>query len=345
MNDAMTKVRSIDVLVEFSKNVLEAAGASGSDARLIAEVLVDAEARGVPSQGLLRLGAYVAWARSRDLGSHVEWSETGLTAIARADARNVWPYRAMHDAVERAVTGATSNGVGLVLVSNIGHIGRLGYWSDLVAAEGCVGFVVTGGNLGSGWVAPWGGTSPLWGTNPLAFSFPRPDAAAITVDISTTQTSRGDVLLAQEAGVPLPDGVAIDAQGRSTTDPDQALPPRGTLAPLGAPVAGHKGYGLALAIQILCSAVTLNATDGDAGAVVAAISLGAERERHEYDTRLESLLTAVRSSQPDDGKEVRLPGERSARARQAADADGISLSDQRVETLNQLAQELGTPGL
>src|SRR5439155_9557445 len=97
-------------------------------------------------------------------------------------------------------------------------------------------------------MAPWGGREPRLSTNPFAIGFPYPDGDHVVIDISTTQAARGKVLVAAAKGEAIPETWAFDARGIPTTDPTQALPPHGTLAPLG----GHKGYALGIAVELLC---------------------------------------------------------------------------------------------
>ena len=248
----MKPIRSED-LNDLVRALLGAAGSDAGDARLVAEQLVDAEARESRGQGLIRLRPYINWMRTGKIASPAKLKierEFGSTLLL--DGGNGWGQVVTTQAMTMCVERAQKHGVCLALVRNANHIGRLGYYVEAAAADGCVGLVACSGHPSSAWVAPWGGTKPIFGTNPIAFGFPRKDGPPVVVDLSTTQGSRGAVLLAGKVGKLLPEGWAFDAAGNPTRDPSKALPPQGTLAPLG----GHKGYGLALAVEILCGVLS-----------------------------------------------------------------------------------------
>jgi L-2-hydroxycarboxylate dehydrogenase (NAD+) len=236
-------------LTELVRALLAAGGVVDGEARAVSAHLVDAEERDNRSQGLVRVPPYVRWARAGEIASPTNITvERSAGAALVLDAHNGWGHVAAAHAMARCVEGARQNGVCLAIVRNTNHIGRLGAYVETAAAHGMIGLIACSGNPASSWVAPWGGTKPIFGTNPIAMGFPRNDGPPVVVDISTTQGARGNVLLAQKAGELLPEGWAFDNAGSPTRDPRQALPPHGTLAPLG----GHKGYALAVAVEILC---------------------------------------------------------------------------------------------
>src|ERR1043166_8648208 len=242
-----------DDLKDFVRALLVAAGADIDDGRLVAEQLVDAEARESRGQGLIRLRSYVTWMRNGKVVSPAKLKlEREFGATLLLDGGNGWGQVVTTQVMAMCVERARKLGICLALVRNTNHIGRLGYYVEAAADDGFVGLVACSGHPSSAWVGPWGGTKPIFGTNPIAFGLPRKDGPPVVVDLSTTQGSRGAVLLAGKVGKLLPEGWAFDAAGNPTRDPSKALPPHGTLAPLG----GHKGYGLALAVEILCGVLS-----------------------------------------------------------------------------------------
>ena len=331
-----------DALTTFLEAVFAASGADQHDSAVVADAVVDAELRGIRSQGLLRVGNYVAAARAGKVRS-----PTNLTVVRDAgasfllDANDGWPQPALVAGFEMCGERARDTGSCFAVIRRTGHIGRLGYYVERVARHGQIGIVMAGGNKGSGWVAPWGGTGPLWGTNPIAVGFPRRDREPIVIDISTTQTSRGNVLMAQTLGQALPVGFGLDARGEVTTDPAQALPPHGTLAPLGGQEAGHKGYGLALMVHILCG-VLGGSYPGGGGNFLGVLQIEAFGDRASYDASLEALADDIKAvPRKASVDEIYLPGEHSARYVARHRHEGLSFPAAQWAEVTELARELG----
>lgn len=322
--------------------IFEAAGVDPSDAQVVADVLVGAESRGVESQGLLRLGRYLdSWfAGAVQSPAQIQLkADHGGSLVF--ESNRAWPQVALLHAGNRAVERARELGSCTALVVGTGHIGRLGHYIERIAQQGMIGLVLTGGDGAGGWVAPWGSTTPAWGTNPIAFAFPRADGADIVVDISTTQTSRGRILLAQANGETLPADCAFDADGHPTQDPHSALPPGGTMAPLGGLSAGHKGYGLALAVEIL-TGVLGGPQPADAGSTfISVFNPDAFTSRGDYEKRLSELAERIKSGVPREGYEIRLPGEGADGRLDTNIRDGLVLSGQAWSELQRAGTRVG----
>lgn len=336
----MTTFQPVPVtdLADLITLLFERAGVVAEEARIVAEHLVDAEARENRAQGLVRLKPYIQWVRSGKIAPRTELRiehEHGATLMV--DAGNGWGQVAAIRTIELCVERARTHGVCLAVVRNTNHIGRLGAYVEGAAAAGMVGLVACSGNPQSAWVAPWGGTQPLFGTNPLALGFPRHDGPPIVVDISTTQVARGSVLMAQKLGHPIPLGWAFDAQGEPTEDPHQALPPHGTLAPLG----GHKGYGLALAIEILCGVLAGMWPPANSANLIGAIDVSAFIPLEQYNASLDGLLAAVKANPVRPGTDVILiPGQGSAHRRQDSLAHGLTIAPELWSEVTELAMQL-----
>jgi len=329
-------------LTELLEAVFTAAGADASDASTVADAVVDAELRGIRSQGLLRVANYVAAARSGTVRSPTQLTlKRDAGAALVFDANDGWPQSALVTAFEHCGARARTTGSCFAVIQRTGHIGRLGYYVERVARQGQIAIVMAGGNKGSGWVAPWGGTGPLWGTNPIAFGFPRQDAEPIVIDISTTQTSRGNVLMAQRLGQSLPPGFGFDAHGETTTDPAQALPPNGTLTPLGGNEAGHKGYGLALMVHILCGVLGGSYPNGG-GNFLGVLEIDAFGERSAYEASMATLAEDIKSvPKKASVDEIYLPGEHSARYVERHRQEGLTFPASQWDELVELARDLG----
>lgn len=331
-------IRSDD-LNDLVRALLGAAGANSDDARLVAEQLVDAEARENRGQGLIRLRPYVNWMRTGKIVSPVKLEiEREFGATLLLDGGNGWGQVVTTQTMTMCIDRARKHGICLALVRNCNHIGRLGYYVEAAARDGYVGLVACSGHPSSAWVAAWGGTKPIFGTNPIAFGFPRKDGPPVVVDLSTTQGSRGAVLLAGKVGKLLPEGWAFDAAGSPTRDPSKALPPHGTLAPLG----GHKGYGLALAVEILCGVLGGMWPPSGGGILVGAIRVEAFQSLDAYYRSLENLLGEIASGPTaPDTDAISFPGQGSARREKHSRDNGLQIPDELWSDVVSLASDLG----
>ncbi len=331
-------IRSED-LNDLVRALLGAAGASADDARLVAEQLVDAEARESRGQGLIRLRPYVNWMRTGKIISPIKIKiEREFGATILLDGGDGWGQVVTTQAMTMCVERAQKHGICFALLRNANHIGRLGYYVEAAASSGYIGLVACSGHPSSAWVAPWGGTKPIFGTNPIAFGFPRKDGPPVVVDLSTTQGSRGAVLLAGKIGKLLPEGWAFDAAGNPTRDPSKALPPHGTLAPLG----GHKGYGLALAVEILCGVLSGMWPPSGGAILVGAVRVEAFQPLDDYHQSLENLLGEITSGPTaPDTDAILLPGQGSARRENNSRDNGLQIPDELWSDVVSLANDLG----
>jgi (2R)-3-sulfolactate dehydrogenase (NADP+) len=227
-------------------------GVPAGDAATVAACLVDAELEGRESHGMMRLPFLL---RRLDAGLINPRPEMRLRGARRAagllDADNALGPVAGMRAASLAAGWARESGVGVVAVRRSNHLGALAYYVRGLAVQGLVGLCFSNTPAA---VAPPGGARALVGTNPIAAGFPAGGSAGsggsrggapIVVDMATTQGARGKILAAHQAGATLPEGLAVDASGRPTTDPEAAL--AGSLAPLGGP----KGFALAIMVELL----------------------------------------------------------------------------------------------
>lgn len=304
----------------------EAAGISTADARLTARVLIDADARGKHSHGLLRLPRFIRGVEHGNVnpaGEITTVRDHGATATLDGGSR-LGPVVAL-EALAEATSRADEYGVGVVGVHNSNHLGMLGYYTDKARAEGYVAIGMTNTEPA---MPPFGGAESILGTNPLAIGIPTDPP--FNLDMSTSSISRGEVFELSEQGGTLPEGVALDADGEPTTDPDAAL--EGVILPFG----GAKGSGLAIAIEILAGGLVGAAmghnvsgtyhtenecTKGDLFIVIDPAALGGEAFTEKATAFVNTMKSLPRASDVD---EIRLPGESSA---QRADAETITVED------------------
>lgn len=317
---------SVEECRQVAHQALVGAGVPAAAAQLQTELLLDAELRGVPSHGLLRLkriieriGNGVADPRTR--GTHVWRSQSFLSVDGQ---QGLGPVVAQH-AAEAAMARARQSGIAVAAIAHNNHIGMLAFYAEAIAASGLVCIIVT---TSEALVHPFGGSQALVGTNPIAIGVPT-DSGPFVLDLATSLVSMGEIHDRAHRGAALPAGWALDAQGRPTTDPEAAK--SGAIAPFG----GAKGYALGLGFELLVTALTGAALGRDVGG-----TLDASRPSNKGDVfiiidpvsgqgaALSAYLETVRNCPPTEGfAQVLIPGEQ-GRARKAQRlAEGIALPD------------------
>jgi L-2-hydroxycarboxylate dehydrogenase (NAD+) len=328
---------SIEELGTFVAAVLVAAGVTADDAVVVAHQVADAEACGYESQGLTRLGLYVNGARTG-----LTKSPTVLTLVKQSpsavtwDANHGWGPVAALRAVEECARRAKVTGSCIGVIRNAGHLGRLGYYVEAAARLDVIGFIACSGNEQGASTAPWGGREPRIGTNPFAFGFPSPDGDHIVVDLATTQARFGKVRVAAATGEPIPEGWAFDADGIPTTNPATAL--RGTLAPLG----GHKGFALAIAVELLCGGLGGSYPPDESTVFVAAYDIAQVTTERDFGKAVDQVDKRMRSSNKRPGfDEIRLPGQGASERRRHAQRHGFLPAPEIWKAACDLAASVG----
>jgi (2R)-3-sulfolactate dehydrogenase (NADP+) len=233
----------------LAEAVLRAASAGAEAAQHTARMLARADLDGIASHGLSRLPAYAAQLRAGKLKGEARPSVTRPAAATVAvDADDGLAYPAIAQGLAWAATLLPAQGVVALGVRNSHHAGALGLFAEDLARE--AGAFVLGFTNSPAAIAPAGSGTPLFGTNPIAFACPVPGREPLVVDLSLSVAARGRIMVAAERGEQIPEGWAVDAQGRPTTDAKAAL--AGAMLPIG----GAKGAALALAVELLTAALT-----------------------------------------------------------------------------------------
>jgi LDH2 family malate/lactate/ureidoglycolate dehydrogenase len=238
----------VERLTAQAAAVLAAAGVPEADARTVATSLVDADMRGIHSHGVNRLGIYVQ--RLRAGGNRAAGRPELLAeapALALLDGADLLAQVPSARAVEIAVEKARAAGSGTVLVRRASHFGAAGYWARLIADAGMLGMASTNTTP---LMAAWGGSTGAIGTNPLAMAFPSSGGAPVVADVATSETTWGALQNARAAGRPIPDTWALGLDGRPTTSAEEAVTARRLL-----PFGRHKGYALAVGVELLTGAL------------------------------------------------------------------------------------------
>ena len=225
---------------DLAVRALTRAGMSAENARITADHLVEAALCGHEFSSLPRVIALAEALRDRPPAKATRVVRENHCSALLDGGDNVAYVVSIH-AIDKAIEIARKNGVAVVCANNTWFSGRLAYYVERAARQGFVAMHTTNGTAR---VAPHGGVDRLLGTNPFAIAFPSEDDP-IVIDIGTSQTTWGDVVLAGAKGVALPEGVAVSPTGHPTTDPQEALD--GAILPWG----GARGSGLALAVQLL----------------------------------------------------------------------------------------------
>lgn len=233
-------------LRHLAEALLEGRGVPSDNARLQADLLLEAELRGLPSHGLQRLPLIlsrldkgIADARACGTGT---WRRKSFLSVD--GERGLGPVVVMH-AMQTMRDVLDETGIAVAAIHNANHIGMLAYYAEAAARDGVIGIVMS---TSEALVHPFGGTQAMLGTNPIAIGIPSGDRPFV-LDLATSIVSMGKINNHAMREVPIPSGWAMDAEGRPTTDPQAAK--TGAIAPFG----GAKGYGLGLAIELLVAAL------------------------------------------------------------------------------------------
>jgi LDH2 family malate/lactate/ureidoglycolate dehydrogenase len=305
-------------LCQFSRRLLEAAGATEGHANTVVDHLLEADAMGLRSHGFMRLPQYLAEIASGEIDPAAEPALRGL-APGRAEVDGGRGFGQVVGAAiaDAAIRLARETGVSFVAGRHMGHTGRIGAYSERVAREGLVGIAVCSGPRSGHWVAPFGGREGRISTNPIAFAAPRAGAQPVSADFSTSVAPEGVIRSLMNRGLPAPPGALRDSAGWPTSDPAALYAkPRGAIQPFGGSV-GYRGTALAILVEILAALLVGDEIDDVArkGSNLAMIAIRADGGFSERAERMAAYLAACMPIDPT--KPVMIPGdpEHSAAAR------------------------------
>jgi L-2-hydroxycarboxylate dehydrogenase (NAD+) len=345
----------VGLLQAWTARLVEQLGTPSDIAADVAEVLVASDRRGIASHGTARLPNYIALIEAGVMDPAARpVVDGGRPALTRFDARNGWGHHAGRIAVDAAIEAAGELGLAAATVRNTNHFGIAGWYALRAAAVGLIGISLSNT---SPLVAPTRARQPLIGTNPIALAAPAGRFGSFCLDMATSTIPRGRIEVAARRGELLPVGWAIDADGRAATTPEAAL--GGALHPLGGEEAtgGHKGYGLALAVDLLTGVlagasfgpniVGLFSTEGpsDLGQTFIVIDPAAVDAPGAFEARLEGYLGQLVAAPtvPDAPGRVLIPGEPEAEAERRSDDRGAMLDGIHAQRLVELGERYGVP--
>lgn len=335
---------SVKELMNLTTEIIKRAGFPDSDAELIADSLIQADLDGVSTHGLARLNLYIERAENNALNRTPDLkilNETPSTILLDAD--DGMGIVASKKALNLIIEKAKKTGIGFASIRNSNHLGALAYVTKQIQKQGFIGFACTNT---SPIMAPYGGRSPVLGNNP--FSVAIPYDPPIIFDTALSVTARGNIILAEREGKPIPEGWAVNEKGQITTNAKEAL--------LGAvlPMAHHKGYGMAFLVEVLCGVLTGSQYGLNLGSfvppdyskplgfghIIIAINIESFMDKNEFAQRLADLAKMVKESPLAEGfGEIFLPGEIESRRRSKAQTEGLLLKDTTIQLLKGLCHK------
>ena len=331
----------------FCALALTRAGARSGDAAVIAEGLIAADLRGVHSHGALRVGIYVDRLRAGSIQPGAALPlvrDSGALVVADAQAG---PGIAMAmRAMDLAIARSQASGIAAVSVRNANHCGMLAFFAMRALPAGAVGIAASNGDA---LVAPWGARAKFLGTNPLAVAVPAREEPPIVLDMATSVVAHGRIKGAADRGETIPPDWAVDATGRPTTDPAQAL--AGALLPFG----GFKGSGISILIDLLAGLLPGGRSGPDIvplyqrldqpqgiGQLFVALHVDAFDTLDAYTRRVDETVRRIRALPLAAGSaRVILPGELEHLRAQDYGANGIPLPSDAVAEIGRTASLLG----
>lgn len=348
--DANTNKRiNHEKLMRFVQTAFEKLGVPAADAQIAADTLVSADLRGVDTHGVIRFSPhawYVKWLSDGSMTAKPNIriiSETPSTALLDGDRGMgmVIGHRAMKLAIEKA----KQSGIGMVGVRNSRHYGMSAQYAMQALAHDMIGIAMT--NAGRQ-VVPTFGREARFGTNPMCFAVPADKELPFVLDMATTTAAAGKLELAARLEKIIPVGWALDEKAEATQDPRVAQKAR-RLLPLGGSrdSGSHKGYGLAVLVEILCGVLTgtltaLNDDQDPRGHFFGAIRVDAFRPVTEFKRDMDRLIRELKSTPPIEGqKRVYVAGEIEFETSEERAERGIPLLPSVLKGLREVSEQLG----
>jgi LDH2 family malate/lactate/ureidoglycolate dehydrogenase len=334
-------------LRDFLRELFGRLGMTADNAAYCAECLVLTNLWGIDSHGVLRLPLYARRLAQKVVAANPEIRQVGgRGAFEVLSGGNGLGFLAGRAAMERAIGLARRHAVGAVAVRGSNHFGAAALYARLATDAGLIGIAMT--NVAPNLVVP-GGSRPITGNNPIAVGVPTAEPFPFMLDISMSSVAGGKLLLASKKKEKIPLDWATDREGRFTDDPDIGF--AGFLLPLG----GHKGFGLSLAVDLLCGVISGGAFQFGVGSMYAqpdqpsetghfmlAIDPEIATDREAFLGRMRSFFATVKGSPMwQEGREMLLPGELEHRTRLQRQRDGIPLPAELLREIAELGRSHG----
>jgi LDH2 family malate/lactate/ureidoglycolate dehydrogenase len=322
-------------------------GVSAEDAKVFAHALVDADVHGISTHGVSRLNIYLERISKGLINPRavlsVDRAHGGVLAL---DAGNGLGQVQAMKALDLLIPLAKTNGVAAATIRNSQHFGALSYYCNYAAGHGMILLAMTNCEPA---MSPTGGYEPFFGTNPMAASFPMNDGPPVKVDLATSIIARGNIVAANKKNEAIPEGWALSRTGEPTTDAAEAL--LGTVQTM----AGHKGYALALMVEVFSGVLSGAAIGSDVGSMYKnldrkqdvghfffLLDVAAFMDRSSFDDRMNWMVDRLKANKLRQGvDEILIPGERSARAAESNEHNGVLLGSETVLELEKWCKHFG----
>jgi len=334
-------------LQSFVRGVLDAAGLDDFSADSVATGLCETSLRGVDSHGIRLLPHYAQSALTgrKNPTPNFTFNRT-FPAIGMLDADNAFGHAAGMRAIDHAMEMAEELGLGAVGVANSSHPGAMASFALKAARQGYVAFAFTHADS---LLLSAGGTRPYFGTNPVCMAAPRDEEEPYCLDMATSVIPWNRLRIHQDSDTPLPGGVAADERGFATEDPHSVK----CLMPVGSPIAGYKGYGLASMVEVLCGVMTGVPFGRDIPAMFTApmdqprqlgqfylvMRSDAAMAKSEFEGRMQTMTDSVRSEPTHPGETVMLPGDKEIMEAKRRAAEGVPLDEATVGAFRDLSSQ------
>lgn len=332
---------SLSDMYNLAQRVLMRSGTGENNATHVATALSVAESDGLSSHGLSRLPGYAAQVRSGKVNGQAVpvVAERPGKAVVQINAKNGFAFPAIDMAIDEMAPLAQKYGISAAAIAHSHHCGALGYHVERLSEQGLVGIMFANSPAA---IAPWGGNKALFGTNPIAFAAPRGAGTPFVIDLSLSKVARGRIMVAAQKGESIPEGWAVDRDGRPTTNAKAAL--EGTMLPIG----DAKGSALVMMVEILAATLTganygyeassFFDADGNpphVGQTIIAIDPAATVDvftGNSFGSRLDALISQIRN-QPG----THIPGANREARRRDARHTGIKVPAELHQKLTMLA--------
>lgn len=333
-------------LNQYIHAVLVANGVPSHHAKIVAHALVLADLRGVDTHGTNRIPSYIERIRQGVLDPQASPSLKQVTpAVALVDAHNGFGFVAAHIAMVSAIESAEKNGIGLAVVKHSNHFGMSAWLVQQAIDAGMMSLVFTNSSPA---LPVWGGKEKLMGVSPLACGAPAGKERAFILDMAPSVAARGKIYKALRRNEKIPKGWALDAAGRETVEPAEAL--KGTMLPMGGP----KGSALSIMMDVFSGVLSGSAYAGhvtnpydpsrpaDVGHFLMCIKPDLFMSTEDFKSRMDYLYSRVIGSQRMAGVDrIYFPGELEQVTHEQRLRTGIPLTVEEVEKLNMEAERVG----
>ena len=345
-----------EALKDFVTEVFKKLGVDSSDARIVADILVAADLKGISSHGISRLKRYVDGIKTGSIepGAKIKVvKETPVSALI--DGGNGLGQVVAYKAMKKCIEIAEKAGVGFVGVRNSNHFGIAGYYSAMALEKNMVGISLTNARSS---VAPTFGVEPVLGTNPISVAVPTGGPFPFVLDMATSIIQRGKLEVLERENEEMLSGWAIDERGNILANPKKVtkdiVTGKAALLPLGGlgeEFGGHKGYGLGLLVDIFCACFT-GANFGlhlsrfkkggyNLGHFFGAIKVELFRPLDEFKKTIDSMFKEIKGSKKLPGKKrIYIAGEKEFETENRRKKEGVPISLQLFEYMNSLKDTL-----